>query len=199
MSSGRRAVTDGSFCRTAPAAALRGFANVGVPASSRLRLSRANSSRGMNTSPRASMTGAAASGPRKTIGIVRIVRRFGVMSSPTRPSPRVAPRTKRPCSYKSAMPRPSILGSHTYVKAAPGSARPIRAANSRRSSGEVALSSESMASWCSTDLKTSVGAPPTRWVGLSAVTRSGKLASSARSSRMRASYSASETSGRAST
>src|SRR5436853_943835 len=45
----------------------------------------------------------------------------------------------------------------------------------------------------------SVGAPPTRWVGLSAVTRSGKLASSPRSSRMRASYSASETSGRAST
>ncbi len=96
------------------------------------------------------------------------------------------------------MPRPSILGSHTYVNAAPGTARPIRASNSRRSSGEVALSSESIASWCSTDLKTSVGAPETRCVGLSAVTRSGKLASSSRSSRMSASYSASETSGRAS-
>ena len=33
------------------------------------------------------------------------------------------------------MPRPSILGSHTYVNAAPGTARPIRASNSRRSSG----------------------------------------------------------------
>src|SRR6058998_3541673 len=63
MSRGRRAVTEGSFWRTAPAAAFRGFANVGVPASSRLRLSRANSSRGMNTSPRTSMTGAAASAP----------------------------------------------------------------------------------------------------------------------------------------
>ena len=60
----------------------------------------------------------------------------------------------------------------------------------------VALSSESMAAWCSTGLKISVGVPPMRWVGLSSVTRSGKLASSSRSSRVRASYSASETSGR---
>src|SRR5207253_216467 len=119
---------------------------VGVPASSRGRLSRANSSRGMNTSPRTSMTGTAARAPRRTIGMDRIVRRLGVMSSPTRPSPRVAPRTKRPASYRSAMPRPSILGSHTYVNAAPGRARLIRASNSRRSSGEVALSSESIAS-----------------------------------------------------
>ena len=44
-----------------------------------------------------------------------------------------------------------------------------------------------------------MGAPATRWVGLSGAIRSGNSASSALSSRMSASYSASETSGRDST
>src|SRR5207245_9033776 len=61
------------------------------------------------------------------------------------------------------------------------------------------VSRESIATWCSTGLKTSVAAPATRWVGLSSVTRSGKRASSSRSSRMSRSYSASAISGRAST
>src|SRR2546422_1075120 len=35
------------------------------------------------------------------------------------------------------MPRPSIFGSQTYARRVPGSARPRRASNSRRSSGDV--------------------------------------------------------------
>ena len=85
------------------------------------------------------------------------------------------------------------------MKRWPGSARVMRASNSRKSSGEVALSSESIATRCSTGWKVSTAAPATRWVGLSAVTRSGNSASSALSSRMSESYSASETSGRDST
>ena len=179
---------------------MRGFANVGVPASSNERFSFANSSRGMKTSPRTSRSSADASGPGlSTFGMERIVLRLAVMSSPIRPSPRVAPRTKRPRSYTRATPRPSIFGSQTYWNFAPGKARPRRVSNSRRSSGVVALSSESIATWCSTGLKRSVGVPPMRWVGLSPVTRSGHSASRVRSSRMSASYWASETSGRDST
>ncbi len=63
----------------------------------------------------------------------------------------------------------------------------------------VALSSDSIATRCSTGWNASIGVPATRWVGLSGVTRSGNSASSARSSRMSVSYSASDTSGRAST
>ena len=75
----------------------------------------------------------------------------------------------------------------------------IRASNSRSSSGEVELSSDSIATRCSTDWNASIGVPPTRWVGLSGVTISGNSASSAFSSRISPSYSASDTSGRAST
>src|SRR6266571_1823749 len=96
MSSGRRAVTAGSFWRTAPAAALRGFAKVPSPDSWRPRFSCSKSARGMKTSPRTSSSGTPPSAPRRSVGSERIVLRFAVMSSPTRPSPRVAPRTKRP-------------------------------------------------------------------------------------------------------
>ena len=41
----------------------------------------------------------------------RMVLRFSVTSSPTRPSPRVAPRTNRPFTYSSATDRPSTFGS----------------------------------------------------------------------------------------
>ena len=96
MSSGRAAVTDGSFCLTAPAAALRGLAKVAWPASSSEALSRAKLSRGMKTSPRTSSDLVRPSSPLSDAGRALMVRRFWVMSSPTRPSPRVAPRAKRP-------------------------------------------------------------------------------------------------------
>ena len=50
----RVAVTLGSFCRSDPAAALRGLANGGLPASDIDALSRSNASTGKNTSPRTS-------------------------------------------------------------------------------------------------------------------------------------------------
>ncbi len=46
-------------------------------------------------------------------GIALTVRRFWVTSSPTSPSPRVAPRVSTPSSYTSEMARPSIFGSVT--------------------------------------------------------------------------------------
>ena len=78
----------------------------------------------------------------------------------------------------------------------PGRARLSRASNSVRSSGAIALSSESMATRCSTGAKSSACRPPGRWVGLSGVISSGWASSSATSSRQRRSYSASLISGR---
>ena len=54
MPSARDAVTRGSFWRSEPAAALRGLANIGLPASAIDSLSRLNASTGRNTSPRTS-------------------------------------------------------------------------------------------------------------------------------------------------
>ena len=109
----RDAVTRGSFCRSEPAAALRGLANGLLPASTWDAFSSANAATGRNTSPRISMQlrvrrRVAAS----TSGIVAIVRTLSVTSSPVRPSPRVAARTSRPFSYSSAMASPSIFSSH---------------------------------------------------------------------------------------
>src|SRR2546429_158383 len=77
MSRGRRAVTAGAFCRTAPAAALRGFANVPSPASSSARFSCSKSARGMKTSPRTSSCGAWASGLRSVRGMDPMGRAVG--------------------------------------------------------------------------------------------------------------------------
>ena len=52
--SGRLAVTRGSFCRSEPAAALRGLANGALPASTSAALSSAKPATGKNTSPRTS-------------------------------------------------------------------------------------------------------------------------------------------------
>ena len=52
--SGRLAVTLGSFCRSEPAAELRGLANGALPASTRPALSSSKSSTRKNTSPRTS-------------------------------------------------------------------------------------------------------------------------------------------------
>ena len=56
-----------------------------------------------------------------------------------------------------------------------------------RSSLEKALARLSMGRGCRTDTKESRGSAPTRWVGESGVTRSGRCSSIARISRIRAS------------
>ena len=94
-SSARDAVIRGSFCRSDPAAELRGLANAGLPASSSASFTFSNPATGRNTSPRTSRT-AGYPDPDSRAGMAEIVRMFGVTSSPVRPSPRVAPRTSAP-------------------------------------------------------------------------------------------------------
>ena len=100
MPSARVAVTRGSFCRSEPAAALRGLANGGLPASTIESLSRSKASTGRNTSPRTSTSSGTgnSSVPVSRCGTASIVRTLGVTSSPVRPSPRVSARTSRPSS-----------------------------------------------------------------------------------------------------
>ena len=92
--SGRFAVMLGSSCRTEPAAALRGFGAARFPSAACLSVKARNPSSGMKTSPRTSrrLGGRSLGCSLSESGMARIVRRFGVMSSPRSPSPRVAPR-----------------------------------------------------------------------------------------------------------
>ena len=94
--SGRCAVIPESFWRSEPAEALRGFGAGGLPSATRRSFIARKPDSGMYTSPRTSTSGGAS--PFMRSGIDLIVRRFGVTSSPWTPSPRVAPRTKRPSS-----------------------------------------------------------------------------------------------------
>ena len=98
--SARVAVMRGSFCRSDPAAALRGLANIGLPASDIDWLSRSNASPGRNTSPRTSSTAGTGNffDAFSRCGIESIVFTLGVTSSPVTPSPRVSARTRRPSS-----------------------------------------------------------------------------------------------------
>ncbi len=100
MPRSRVAVTFGSFWRREPAAALRGLANIGFPASTIEALSRSNAAAGRNTSPRTSTSAGTgcSSVPESRWGTEAIVLTLGVTSSPVRPSPRVSARTRRPCS-----------------------------------------------------------------------------------------------------
>ncbi len=107
----RDAVTRGSFCRNDPAAAFRGLANGALPSATRAAFSAANSSTAKKTSPRTSST-SGRSAPVSRSGITLIVLTFAVTSSPTRPSPRVAARISRPCSYTRSRASPSTLSSH---------------------------------------------------------------------------------------
>ena len=195
--SGRFAVTFGSFWRSDPAAALRGFENGRCSASSIIRFSSSKALTGRYISPRTSMTAGGAS-IRSVRGTCSTVRTFAVMSSPIRPSPRVAALTSTPFSYVSAQATPSIFSSHANAAASP-TPRTTRAAHASSSSNENALSSESMGARCSTGANRSAGALPTRCVGESGVISSGNSSSSACSSRISSSYSASETSGSSST
>jgi hypothetical protein len=94
-SSAREAVIRGSFCRSDPAAELRGLAKAGLPASSSDSFSFPNASTGMNTSPLTSRI-AGCPEPVSRVGMEEIVRMLGVTSSPVRPSPRVAALTSAP-------------------------------------------------------------------------------------------------------
>ena len=89
------AVTRGSFCRSEPAAALRGLANGGLPASVSATFSSPNPATGKNTSPRTSSVSGQPL-PFSRDGTLAIVRMLGVTSSPVTPSPRVAARTSAP-------------------------------------------------------------------------------------------------------
>ncbi len=197
MRSGRDAVTRGSFCRSDPAAALRGFANGGRPAATCASLSVRNASTGRNTSPRISMSsGCVAGSPPRTSGIVVMVRTLSVTSSPVRPSPRVAARTSRPRSYSSAIASPSIFSSVRYASGASDSrSRCTRCDHASRSSRENALSSDSMRCTWSTAVNSVENVPPTRCVGESGVRSPGCSASSASSARSRSSYAASDDDG----
>ena len=148
MLSGRSAASLGSSWRIVPAAALRGFMNVESPACARRSFSAAKSGSDMYTSPRTSMSGGASS---KRSGMVPIVRRLWVTSSPISPLPRVAPRTRTPFSYRREIARPSIFGSATNSKlgsSIPSRARweRMRATHARSSSSERALASDSIGS-----------------------------------------------------
>ena len=94
---GRAAVTVGSFWRSSPAVELRGFANSGLPAAPSSSLMRSKSARRRNASPRTSSQSGGVS-VRSLAGTPRMVRTLAVTSSPTCPSPRVAPRISVPFS-----------------------------------------------------------------------------------------------------
>ena len=100
MFSGRSAVICEFFCRSEPAAALRGFGVVFLPSEASRSLSSTKPDSGMYTSPRTSSSGSGRSpfGSCMRVEIALIVFRFVVTSSPRRPSPRVAPRTSLPSS-----------------------------------------------------------------------------------------------------
>ena len=93
--SGRAAVIEESFWRNDPAAALRGFGVAFFPSATSRSFSLLKPDSGMYTSPRTSIAAGTPS-PIMRSGMARIVRRFGVTSSPSTPSPRVAPRAKTP-------------------------------------------------------------------------------------------------------
>ena len=133
-------------------------------------------------------------------GSERMVRRLGVISSPTSPSPRVAPRTK--CRFRNAAPRSGRRSlapprSRPSPRGRPGGgcARTRRA----RSSALKALPRLRIGAGWRTLTNFSDTCPPTRRVGEFGWASSGCSASRACSSRKSVSYSTSEISGAAST
>ena len=137
------------------------------------------------------------SGSASRWGIAAIVRRLAVTSSPVVPSPRVAPWTKRPASYRREMARPSIFSSATYRGGSSSgpSSRWTRASNARSSASSNALPRLSIGARWATSASALLGRPPTERVGESSVTSSGWAASRSWSSRKRWSHSASEMTG----
>ena len=91
-------MTAGFFCRSEPAALLRGLANGALPSATRLALRLAKSAIMKKTSPRTSSSAGIGNSldSLRFSGTSLMVRAFSVTSSPTRPSPRVAARSRRP-------------------------------------------------------------------------------------------------------
>ena len=145
---------------------MRGLAYGALPSATSLAFSAANSSIGKYTSPRTSITSGTSS-PVSRSGITEMVRTFGVTSSPVRPSPRVAPRTSRPFSYTRLMASPSTLSSQRNAGCSISLA--TRSAQAFSSSGEKALSSDSIRSRWSTAANCEEMVPATFWVGESGV------------------------------
>ena len=140
ISSGRAAVIDASSNRTDPAAAFRGLTKGASSFSTRSLLMSSMQSRGINTSPRTSISVGVESIEATLNGIERIVRRLAVTFSPCSPSPRVAPRVNCPSSYTSETPKPSIFNSATYSISSSGSICRTRLSKSVNSSGLKVLS-----------------------------------------------------------
>ena len=124
-----------------------------------------------------------------------MVRRFWVTSSPTVPSPLVAPCTNVPFSYVRFTAKPSIFSSHTRSNSASSIRFFERRYQASNSSRLKALPKLNMGCVCCTWVKPSDGASPTRWVGESVVISSGCCSSSWRSFRISRSYSPSVISG----
>ena len=105
---------------------------------------------------------------------------LAVISSPMAPSPRVAPDTSRPSSYRKLKDSPSIFGSAVKAMSSCSESarkRLIFLSNSATSVAEKALSSDSIGRACSILSNCSAGAEPTRCEGLSDRTSAGKAAS----------------------
>jgi len=106
---GRARVLSGAGCRRR---ALRGWRTAAVRRSPSSRLMRSNRLvRQVDLASGSRARGRVAKSPTRRIGRERIrCAVLGVMSSPTAPSPRVAPRVKDPFSYVSETASPSIFG-----------------------------------------------------------------------------------------
>ncbi len=180
----------GFFCRRLPAAALRGFLNGFSSRSSCALTSSSKLLRGMYTSPRTSMNAGASV---SLSGIERTVRRLAVTSSPTKPSPRVEPRTNTPSRYSRETDSPSILGSTTYTGS--GTVSRTRRSNSSISSSLNTSCRLPICTVCTTLSNWLSACPPTREVGEFSACSSEYCSSSAISSCIMRSYSSSSISG----
>ena len=197
----RVAVTPGSFWRTAPAAALRGLAKGGLvlaPPGSRLSRSKAGVAH-VDLAPDLDAPAAARGSRRDGAGWSGGSGGWGSRPRPSRPSPRVAPRLNAPVLVQEGHAEAVDLGLADVAEARAGQG----ALDARLELAEIRLARgvlERQHRRQVLDRGEGVGDLSRRRAasGESGVTSSGCSLSSARSSRMSASYSASETSGRSS-
>ncbi|CAB4590767.1 unannotated protein [freshwater metagenome] len=103
----------GSFCRSEPAAQLRGLANNCLPASSNSSFNWLKAATGRKTSPRISINDGIFF-PASECGRPAMVFTFSVTSSPVTPLPRVSALVNWPFSYNKLIASPSTFNSHKY-------------------------------------------------------------------------------------
>ena len=109
MSNGLSSVTFEFSCLKEPAAAFLAFANVFLPNTSCSSFNFSNSFVPINTSPRTVIVTFSFN----TFGMLFIVLKLSVTSSPIKPFPLVAPLTNTPSTYSKAVDNPSIFVSTT--------------------------------------------------------------------------------------